>query len=288
MRIAAVAVVAIGAVAALAGCGSGTSQTNGAESQSISIKGSDTMVHLASAWAEAYNAAHPQARVTVDGGGSGTGIKALTQGAVDIAASSRSMKDIEKTTAEENGIESAEHIVGYDGIAVVVRADNPVKTLTVPELKGIFTGRITNWSALGGPDHEIVPISRESSSGTYVYFKEAVMDNEDYTANALRFTSSAQIINEISSNAYAIAYVGRGYAEHGENIHMVGVETEQHPEGALPTDDFILSNAYPIARPLYFYSLAVPRTETQHFLEWVKGTEGQTIVREEGYVPLPE
>lgn len=272
----------VAAIAVLfAGCGEGAGNA-----ENITIKGSDTMVHLNSAWAEAYMAQHKEVRVSVDGGGSGTGISALTQGTADIAAASRKMKPEEMETAKtEAGITPVQHIVGYDGIAVVVNPNNPIDALSKDQLKGIYTGKITNWKDVGGPDHKITVLSRESNSGTYVYFKEAILDNEDYTASAQRLASTSLVINSVREDAWVIGYVGRGYAENAE-VKMLGVSKTAGGEAVLPTNENINNESYMIARPLYFYIAESASPAAMAFINWVKGPEGQKIVNDKGYVPI--
>jgi phosphate transport system substrate-binding protein len=267
----------------VSGCAGGG---NGAQSESVQIKGSDTMVHLCSGWAEAYMQAHPNVRVTVTGGGSGTGISALIQNATDLAASSRKIKDSEIASAGENNVSPVEHLVGFDGIAVVVNNENPIDQLDKGQLRGIFTGEITNWSEVGGPDEEITVLSRESSSGTFVYFQEVVLEGEDFSQSAIRLQSNSPIVNSVQQDPWVIGYIGRGYAENAD-VKMVAVAKEGSEDYALPTNENIISEKYLIARPLRFYSTGEKSEPVRQFLDWVKGEAGQAVVADKGYVPVP-
>ncbi len=254
----------------------------------IVIKGSDTMVNLALAWAEAYMAEHPEVRISVTGGGSGTGIAALMNGTVDIANASREMKDEEKATAQANGITPVEFVVAYDAIAVVVHPSNPVQGLTLQQLSDIYTGRITNWREVGGDDRPIVLLSRESNSGTYVYFLEHVVrlgQKSDllFSPDALLMPSSEGISAEIRQNPNAIGYDGLGYVTEWQKV--VAVARDARGPYVLPSAETVKDGSYPIARPLYMYTAGEPQGIVRDYLDWVLG-EGQKLVTELGFVPL--
>lgn len=254
----------------------------------IVVKGSDTMVNLALAWAEGYMAEHPEVRISVTGGGSGTGIAALINGTIDIANASREMKEEERATAEANGITPVEFVVAYDAIAVVVHPSNPVQGLTLQQLSDIYTGRITNWREVGGEDRPIVLLSRESNSGTYLYFLEHVVrlgQKNDllFSPDALLMPSSEGISNEIRQNPNAIGYDGLGYVTEGQKV--VAIARDARGPYVLPSAETVKDGSYPIARPLYMYTAGEPQGIVRDYLEWVL-REGQKQVVELGFVPL--
>jgi len=252
-------------------------------------KGSDTMVNLALAWAERYMQLHPEVRISVTGGGTGTGITALINGTVDLANASREMKAEELAAARANGIEPVEHIVARDAIAVVVNPSNPVDYLSITQISDIYTGKITNWKEVGGEDRPIVLLSRESNSGTYVYFLENVIrqgraDSDLlFSPDTLLMPSSEGISAEIRQNPNAIGYDGLGYVTPDQKTIAVAVS-----EGApyvLPSIATVNDGSYPIARPLYMYSAGEPTGHLKAYLDWVL-SDGQGIVAETGFVPL--
>lgn len=261
-----------------------------APEQTIQNKGSDTMVNLALAWAEAYAKRRPEVRVSVTGGGSGTGIAALFNGTVDIANASRALTEEEKATARQMGFEAVEEVVALDAIAVVVHPSNPVDALTIPQLSDIFTGRITNWREVGGEDRPIVLVSRESNSGTYAYFLERVVrqgrpDSQDlFSPNALLMPSSEGISNEVRQNPNAIGYDGLGYVTPDQKV--IRVAMAPGAPAVAPSPETVKDGTYPIARPLYMVTRGKPTGAVAEYLEWIKGPEGQAIVRELGFVPL--
>jgi len=260
------------------------------EAQTIQNKGSDTMVNLALAWAEAYTAQHPEVRIAVTGGGSGTGIAALINGTVDIANASRAMKPEELERAQANGVEPVEHVVAADAIAVVVHPSNPVAGLTIDQLSQIFTGQVTNWQEVGGEDRPIVLLSRESNSGTYIYFLEEVVrkgekDNQAlFSPETLLMPSSEGISAEIRQNPNAIGYDGLGYVTGDQKT--VAVAAWPGAPYVLPTIATVKDGSYPIARSLYMYTNGQPTGVIKDYLDWILSEEGQAIVRELGFVPL--
>jgi len=255
----------------------------------IENKGSDTLVNLALAWAEAYMDGHPDVRLSVTGGGSGTGIAALMNGTVDIANASRLMKAEEVEAAEASGITPVEFVVARDAIAVVVHPSNPVNELTFHQLSDIYTGQITNWQEVGGEDRPVVLLSRESNSGTYVYFLENVVrmgDKESdllFSPGALLMPSSEGITAEVTDNPNTIGYDGLGYVTPEQKV--VAVARDAAGPFVLPSVDSVNDGSYPIARPLYMYTAGEPTGQVAAFLDWVMG-EGQAIVPELGFVPL--
>jgi phosphate transport system substrate-binding protein len=257
---------------------------------SIENKGSDTMVNLALAWAETYGQLRPEIQVAVTGGGSGTGIAALINGTVDMANASRQIKDEERTKAEENGIEPVEHVVAGDAIAVVVHPSNPVEGLTIPQLSDIFSGKITNWRAVGGKDRPIVLLSRESNSGTHVFFLEQVLrqgDGEDrtlFSPDTLLMPSSEGISAEVRQNPNAIGYDGLGYVTPDQKV--IAVAPVEGAPYVLPTVETVKGGTYPVARGLYIYTVGDPQGAIRDYLDWILGPEGQAIVQRLGFVPL--
>jgi phosphate transport system substrate-binding protein len=255
------------------------------ESQSITIKGSDTMVNLVSAWAEEYMAANPKVSVSVDGGGSGTGIAALISGNTQIASASRSIKPGEIDQAKANSITPVEHAVARDAISVIVNPANTVKALTVKQIAEIYTGKITNWKDVGGPDEPITLLSRENSSGTYAFFQEHVLLNKDYSKSALFLTSNATIVQEVSANKWAIGYCGLGYLlEAKGKVRALEVKKDTSSPGIMPSEETVKSGTYSIARPLYLYTAGAPEGLVKSFLDFVMSEKGQKIVRETGFV----
>lgn len=260
--------------------------------RAIQNKGSDTLVNLALAWAERYREIHPDISIAVTGGGSGTGIAALINGTVDIANASRQMNEEEIAEARANGIEPVEFIVAIDAIAVVVHPDNPVDRLTLAQLADIFTGRITNWQEVGGYDTPIILVSRETNSGTHVYFLEEVVrggdeNNQDiFAPQTLLMPSSVGITSEVRRNPRAIGYDGLGYVTEDEKV--IAVAADANGPYILPTVETGADGTYPIARGLYMYTAGEPAGVIADYLHWLQGPEGQAIVAELGFVPLPQ
>jgi len=258
-------------------------------SDTIENMGSDTLVNLALAWAEAYMALEPAVRISVTGGGSGTGIAAMINGTVDIANASRSMKAEEISAATANGISPVEHVVAQDAIAVVVHPSNPLQCLTLRQISDIYTAKITNWRQLGGTDRPIVLLSRESNSGTYVYFLENVIrlgDSEStllFSADTLLMPSSEGISAEVRQNPNAIGYDGLGYVTPDQKTLAVARETGSGC--VLPSVATVNDGSYPISRPLYVYTVGQPTGEILAYMNWLLD-EGQYLVSELGFVPI--
>jgi len=258
----------------------------------IQNKGSDTMVNLALAWAERYEVVNPQVRVAVTGGGSGTGLAALINNTVDLANASRQIKTEELETARQNGVEPQEFIVARDAIAIVVHPSNPVDHLTLQQLSDIYSGKITNWREVGGEDRPIVLLSRETNSGTHVYFLEEVVrlgekDNKTlFSPDTLLMPSSEGISTEVRQNPHAIGYDGLGYGTADQKTNAVGVD----PAGPFwqPSAETVNAGVYPIARDLYMYTAGEPSEAVRASLEWILSSEAQQIVQTLGFVPLVE
>ena len=258
---------------------------------SIENKGSDTIVNLALAWAETYQTVNPDLRISVTGGGSGTGIAALINGNVDIANASRKIKEEEIGKALENGIDPVEITIARDAIAVIVNINNPVDQLTIQQVSDIYSGKITNWLAVGGEDRPIVRLSRETNSGTHVYFLENVLrlgekDNKTFfSPETLLLPSSEGITVEIRQNPNAIGYDGLGYVTDDVKVIAIG-GTDNENDFILPSPETVNSDQYPIARDLYMYTAGEPSGSIAIYLEWILGSEAQEIVAELGFVPI--
>ncbi|MEW6170610.1 MAG: phosphate ABC transporter substrate-binding protein [Candidatus Omnitrophota bacterium] len=257
---------------------------------SIQIKGSDTMVNLGQGWAEEFSKKNPNINVAVTGGGSGTGIASLINGTCDIAETSRSMKDKETQLAQAKGIKPVEYIVALDGIAVVVNPNNPVKNLTLDQLRNIFMGTIKNWKEVGGENKKIVILSREVNSGTHVFFKEHVLRRgnekgpEEFSPDALLMPSSQAIADEVALNPNAVGYYGMGYISREQKLIAVAKDTKSNY--IEPTITTIKNNSYPISRPLYMYTKGEPEGVIKQFMDYVYSPEGQKIVKDTDFVPV--
>ena len=234
----------------------------------------------------------PDVSIAVTGGGSGTGIASLINGTVDIANASREMKESEKEEARANGVEPTEHLIAIDALAVVVNLENPVERLSIDQLADIFTGRITNWSEVGGDDIDIVLVSRETNSGTHVYFLEEVVrkgekENKDiFAPQTLLMPSSVGITSEIQRNPAAIGYDGLGYVS--EHEKMIAVAKNADSPYVLPSVASGSDGSYPIARGLFMYTDEDPGDVISEYINWIKGPAGQQIVADLGFVPLPQ
>lgn len=280
------------ATVACSGClGSGTSQ-NGTSTSITTIvnKGSDTIVNLALAWAEAYQKIKPNVEISVTGGGSGTGIAALINGTVDIANASRQIKPEEIQQAENNGSKPVEFIVARDAIAIIVNPNNPVNQLTIEQLSAIYSGEINNWNEVGGEERVIVRLSRETNSGTHVFFLENVIRMGDsanktiFTADTLLLPSSEGITSEIRDNPNAIGYDGLGYVT--PDVKVIAVAGLHSSDYVLPSADSVNSKKYPIARDLYMYTNNEPTGDIADYIKWIMTPEAQSIVTELGFVPI--
>jgi len=273
-------------------CTAPSATTSGQSAAGCSIQniGSDTMVNLALAWAEAYQDEHPEIRIAVTGGGSGTGIAALINGTVDIANASRQIKKEEIERAQANHITPVEHIVARDAIAIIVHPSNPVEHLTLQQISDIYTGKITNWQQVGGESRPIVLLSRESNSGTHVFFLEEVIRLGDKTSKALfapetlLLPSSEGITAETRQNPNAIGYDGLGYVT--PEVKMLAVGRDPNGPFVLPSIESVNNKTYPIARDLYMYTAGQPSGPIARYLEWILSPAGQRIVAQLGFVPL--
>ena len=271
-------------------CGSSNnSSTSNSPANYIENKGSDTIVNLALAWAEKYQGDHPDVRISVTGGGSGTGIAALVNGTVDLANASRKIKDEETSEAQANGVTPVEHIIARDAIAVIVNPNNPVNELTLQQISDIYSGKYTNWQEVGGEDRPIVRLSRETNSGTHVYFLETVLrlgskeDKTLFSTNTLLLPSSEGIISEVRDNPNAIGYDGLGYVP--KDLKMIAIAKEAGGEYVLPSIDTVNDKTYAIARDLYMYTNGEPAGVVKDYLDWILSDEAQVIVADLGFVP---
>jgi phosphate transport system substrate-binding protein len=267
-----------------------------AEIVNIQNVGSDTIVNLAVRWAETYQKDHSEVRIVVTGGGSGTGIAGLINGTVDIANASRRMKPEEIDAAKVNGIEPVEFVIARDAIAVVIHPDNPVEQLTLEQISDIFSGGTTNWAEVGGEDLPIVRLSRESNSGTHVYFLEQVVRLGDkhattlFSPDTLLMPSSEGISAEIRQNPNAIGYDGLGYVTPDQKTIAVIADPDgqckEIVELCKPSIETVNRGTYPVSRDLYMYTAGEPEGAVAQYLAWIRSPEGQVIVEELGFVPL--
>ena len=257
----------------------------------IQNKGSDTLVNVAQAWAEAYAQINPNVAVAVTGGGSGTGIAALIGGSVDIANSSRSMEEEEFEMANGRGVVPNELIVGYDALAVYIHPDNPIDGFTLGQLADIYgeNGTTESWSQLGitvpgcGSD-EIVRVSRQNSSGTYVYFQEAILGESDLKLGSRDMAGSSEVVNLVEKTACAIGYSGLAYAT--EEVKVPCLMTEDGGNCIAPSTASAVDGTYPIARPLFMYTNGQPEGVTKDYIDWILSDEGQCIILNKGYAPV--
>ena len=278
---------------ALAALGVASCQRGAASERTVLLnRGSDTMINVAQAWAEEYAKVAPRVSVEVAGGGSGVGIAALIDGTVQIANSSRPMKPAEQeATRVSRGAGPVEHVTGYDALVVYVHAKNPVQSMTLHQLRDLFGegGRITRWSDFGVrhdacPRDTIIRISRQSSSGTYDFFREVALDKHDFKLGTLELKGSKEVVELVAHTPCAIGYSGMGYATAG--VKMLALSRDGGPP-VVPTAKATLDRSYPIARPLYMYTVGQPQGETKRYLDWIHSPPGQRIVSAVGYVPLP-
>ncbi|MGQ0601671.1 MAG: PstS family phosphate ABC transporter substrate-binding protein [Anaerolineales bacterium] len=278
------------AVVALSACAPQAAAGAPAEQRAIENKGSDTMVNLALAWAEAYQMENAEVRLSVTGGGTGTGLAALINGTVDIANASRAIKTEEIEKARSNGIDPQQFIVARDAIAVIVHPSNPVARLTLPQVSALYRGEITNWKEVGGEDRPIVLLSRETNSGTHVFFLENVVrlsqkDNKDlFSPDTLLMPSSEGITAEVRQNPNTIGYDGLGYVT--PEVKVLAIAKDEQAAYVLPTIATTNDKSYPIARDLYMYTRGEPMGMVKTYMEWVLGAEAQKIVAELGFVPV--
>lgn len=248
------------------------------------VKGSDTCLPLVQKEAESYMKGDSKRSVTVVGGGSGVGISALIEGSTDIAMSSRKIKFDEKKKINEAGKTSKEVIIAYDALAVIINPNNPVKNLTREQLSDIFTGKISNWKEVGGKDMPIVTYSRETSSGTYEFFKESVLKNKNYKNGIMSMPATGAVVQSVSQTPGAIGYVGLAYLN--SKVKAVAVSYDGGKNYVEPTKANALNKTYPIVRPLFLYYTLDKKNVAEPFLNYILSGEGQKIVSGIGYIEL--
>ncbi len=258
-----------------------------AQAGNITAKGSDTLVILAQKWAEVYMASHADTKIQVTGGGSGTGFAALQNKTTDLADASRPIKSAEIAAClKAFGKRPTEYKVCLDGLSVYVAESNPIKELTLEQLAGIFTGKITNWKEVGGEDAAITVYSRENSSGTYEFFKEHVLKGKDFAATAQTMPGTAAVLQAVGKDKGGIGYGGAAY---GSGAKHINVKKDEASKAIEPTEENVVNGTYPIWRYLYIYvNPALDKGEIAAYLNWIRSDEGQKVVKEIGYYPLPK
>jgi phosphate transport system substrate-binding protein len=273
-------------------CGIKNNAAAVAKKATVQVKGSDTMVNVEQAWAEEYKILHPEVNIEISGGGSGVGIAALEKGNISIAAASRNMKqeEFEKTKAN-TGKEPVDFIVGYDALAVYVHRDNPLEEITIDRLAQIFgeTGTTVRWSQIGVSipgvkNDKLVLVSRQSSSGTYSFFRDKVLAKKDFKLGSLDMNGSKEVVELVSNTRTGIGYSGMGYATKG--VKMLRIATKPGDTAVAPTVENTLLKKYPLARSLHMYTLGQVEGETKNFIDWILSDAGQRILQQNGYVPV--
>jgi phosphate transport system substrate-binding protein len=283
-KIRSLAIAGLAGLAIMATLDCGKSQAN-----SLKIEGSDTMVQLAQLLAQEYMSQNPGHSVTVNGGGSGTGIASLLNGNAHIANASRTMKEKEWDTAKTKNLNVTEHIVGYDALAIIVHPENKISHLTIEQLSDIYSGKITNWKDVGGNDAPILAISRDSNSGTHVYFKETALRKGDEKA-PIEFgekityaTTTNSIMQQVTGNPAAIGYVGMGWLD--KNVKTISIVNSKDKKAYAPTLENALKKKYPLARSLQMYTNNQYAVLADPFIKFVKSPAGQKVVQDAGFVP---
>jgi phosphate transport system substrate-binding protein len=278
----------------LVSCGGGSGQQAAKPANTvIQNKGSDTMVNVAQVWAEEYRKAAPAVEVEVSGGGSGVGLAALLKGAVDIANASRDIKPSESEQAAKNtGKKPVGFTVGFDALAVYVHKDNPLTEITLAQLEDLYAegGKTTRWSELGVQipgvqDDTIVRVSRQSSSGTYEFFREHALGNKDFRLGSRDLNGSKEVVELVGSTLTAIGYSGMGYATPA--VKMLKVAKAKGEPAISPTVAAVHDKSYPLARSLHLYTLGEPQGAVKAYIDWILSGAGQKIVEDSGYVPVP-
>ena len=258
--------------------------TEGFAAQTITVKGSDTMVILAQRWAEKYMTTHPDVSVQVTGGGSGTGISALINGTTDICNASRKMKAAEREKLKQRfsslGVEVPS---ARDGLAVYLNEGSPVKELSLDQVKDIYTGKLVNWKDVGGPDAKIVLYGRENNSGTYVYFRDNVLKGADFAPGMQSLPGTAAVVNAVSKDKLGIGFGGAAYAK---GIKYAAIRKEAGSPAYEPTAETVKNGTYPITRYLYMYLKSRPSGELKKYIDWTLSPAGQEIVSKVGYFPI--
>lgn len=264
-----------------------TAVTVAASAGNITVKGSDTLVILAQKWAETYMGKHSDVKIQVTGGGTGTGFAALQNQATDLCDASRKIKAAEVANCVKAfGKRPTEYKVAIDGLSVYVNADNPVKELSLDQLEQIFTGKVKNWKGVGGSDAPITVYSRENSSGTYEFFKEHVLKGKDFASSAQTMPGTAAVLQGVAKDKSGIGYGGAAY---GEGAKHLLVKADDASPGIDPTEENVVGQKYPIWRYLYIYvNPALDKGDVAAYLNWIRSNEGQKVVKDVGYFPLPD
>ena len=281
----------------LTGCDKQSADSSSKKEETIALQniGSDTMVNLAQAWAEAYAKVDPKVSVEVSGGGSGIGVAALINGTCDIANSSRHLEkeEEEKATAKYGGKHPIEYLVAYDALAIYVHPSNPINEISVEQLSDLFRdgGKISKWSELGvtvpGAADEIVRVSRQNNSGTYHYFREAVLGKKsDFRAGSRDMSGSKDVVELVGNTPGSIGYSGIGYKT--DKVKVLKVSKKTGEPSVVPTIKTALDKTYPIARPMFMYAPPAGKPEVAGYLKWITSAPGQAIVIDKGYIPLAE
>ncbi len=260
----------------------------------IQNKGSDTLVNVAQAWAEQYREINPEVAVAVSGGGSGTGIAAMINGTVDIANSSRKMKKRELALARKRGRDPVEHIVGYDALAIYLHPNNPLKSLTIAQIADFYgrKGKIKKWTDLGievpgCKEQQIILVSRQNNSGTYAYFRKAVLGKKGkYRMGTLDMHGSKDVVELVEKTPCAIGYSGLAYAT--DHIKLPCIAKDANSACVVPSVAAASDGSYPIARPLYMYTNGEPKGEIKRYMDWIYSEQGQCIIVKKGYAPISE
>ncbi len=261
-----------------------------AEGGDLRLAGSTTVLPLSQIWAEEYMAKHHDASISVSGGGSGTGLSMLLNGTCDIANASRAAKSKEIASAKARNSKLTQHKVAKDGIAMIVHPSNDIKGLTIAQLAAIYSGKAKTWNKVGGKSSSaIVAVGRDSSSGTYGFFQQAVLGGKPYRRDMLGMASNAAVAQAVAQSKYSIGYVGMAYAEQYEKkgkVKTLYISRKAGEQGMQPTEETVRSGKYPLFRYLYCYTLGNPRGLAGQFLKWCLGSEGQSLVKTAGYVSV--
>ncbi len=257
--------------------------TISATAANITMKGSDTMVRLGQRWAEEYMKKNPNSVIQVSGGGSGTGIAALFNGTTDICMASRDMKPKEYQDAKAKNLGVTRISVSLDGIAIFLNKENPVNDLSIPQLRAIYTGELTNWKEVGGPDATIILYGRENNSGTYAYFKEHVLQEDDFADRCQTLPGTASVVNALTKDPKGIGYGGIAWAT---TVKHAGVKATDTTAAIHPTTEAVSKGEYPISRELYFFLRGEPSVEVKNFINWTLSPEGQKVAESADYIPL--
>jgi len=258
----------------------------GLHAATITVKGSDTMVILAQKWAEVYMSTHPDVKIQVTGGGTGTGFAALQNQQTDLCNASRKIRPKEvETCIKAFGRRPTEYRVALDGLSVYVHADNPIEELSLEQLEAIFTGKIRNWKEVGGPDAQIILYSRENNSGTYEFFKEHVLQGKDFAPQAQTMPGTAAVLQAVARARHGIGYGGAAYGVGAKHLRIRKTANDPAIE---PTEENVVNGSYPISRYLYIYvNPALDKGPVADYLKWIRSDAGQAVVKEVGYYPLP-